>query len=203
MTEAAAIVLAGGRSQRMGTPKAWLEFDGQPLIAHNVRALGQLFEEIVVVASPTQELPATPARIVRDEIPHQGPVGGVYYGFGATNADVCFVTSCDSVFLNPRLISYLLSQAAGFDVVVPYWQEHLHPLHAVYRRTVVPFLAAQLRSGELRLADLFQRVRTRLIEREEIADIDPEGASFFNVNTPEDYAAAVRRWDASRAAGKR
>ncbi len=187
----------------MGTPKALLQFGGQPLIAHNVSVLSRVFDEIVVVAAPEQELPAMPVTVVRDDIPYQGPAGGIYYGLAAARADVCFVVSCDSVFLNADLIAHLVSRIPDWDVVVPYWEGHLQPLHAVYRRTVAPLLSAQLASRELRLIDLFQKVRTRKIEREEIVRFDPEGASFLNVNTPEDYEAARRKWDASRVAGKR
>ncbi len=198
MTQAAAIVLAGGRSQRMGTAKALLDFGGRPLVAHNVALLSRLFGEIVVVAAPSQELPAMPATIVRDEVPHQGPVGGIYYGLAAARADRCFVASCDAVFLNTELISHLLSRSADCDLVIPSWEGRLHPLHAVYSKSVVPVLAAQLAAGERRLIDLVHKVRARRIERDEIVRFDPEGMSFFNVNTPEDYEAAVRRLDTSR-----
>ena len=77
---ATAVVLAGGKSSRMGRPKALLLFDGEPLIVHIVRALKHMFAEIVVVAAPEQELPDLPVTLVRDEVAYQGPVGGIYYG---------------------------------------------------------------------------------------------------------------------------
>jgi molybdopterin-guanine dinucleotide biosynthesis protein A len=198
MTHAAAIVLAGGRSQRMGTAKALLDFGGRPLVAHNVALLSRLFDEIVVVAAPDQELPVMPVTIVRDEVPHQGPVGGLYYGLAAARADRCFVASCDAVFLNTDLICHLVARSVESDLVIPSWDGRLHPLHAVYSQSVVPILAAQLSAGERRLIDLVQKVRATRIERDEIARFDPEGMSFFNVNTPEDYEAAVRRLGTTR-----
>jgi hypothetical protein len=132
--------------------------------------------------------------LVRDDVAYQGPVGGIHYGLSAVRAEVGFVTSCDSAFLNLDLIAYLVSQMPDHDVVVPYWQGRFQPLHAVYRRGVVPLLAAQLARGELRPVQLFERVRTRRIDEEEIRRIDPEGDSFFNMNTPDDYAEALRRW---------
>ncbi|HEX2933375.1 MAG TPA: molybdenum cofactor guanylyltransferase, partial [Candidatus Binatia bacterium] len=87
-----AIILAGGKSSRMGRPKALLEFDGAPLIFHLARRLKDLFDEIVVVAAPEQELPELPAMVVRDEVAHQGPVGGIYYGLKAAEKEICFVT---------------------------------------------------------------------------------------------------------------
>jgi len=189
-----AIVLAGGKSSRMGTPKASLLFDHEPLLVHIVRALGRLFPEIVVVAAPAQELPPVPATVVRDEVPHQGPVGGLCYGLRATSDAWSFVTSCDVAFLDAGLISYLLSRIGDADVVVPHWEQRLQPLHAVYRRSVLPLLEGQLARGELRPIHLFDRVRTCTIGEEEIRRFDPEGSSFLNMNTPEDYEEALRRW---------
>jgi molybdopterin-guanine dinucleotide biosynthesis protein A len=194
VTSATAIVLAGGRSSRMGRPKALLLFDDEPLIVHLVRTLGRLFTEIVVVAAPEQELPPMPITLVRDEVAHQGPVGGIYYGLAAARGDVGFVTACDSAFLSVPLIAHLLSQIADHEVVVPHWQGRFQPLHAVYRKTVVPLLEGQLARGELRPVYLFDKVQTRRVDEEEIRTFDPEGSSFFNMNTPEDYAEALARW---------
>ena len=193
-TGATAVVLAGGRSSRMGTPKALLPFDDTPLIEHVVATLRRLFGEVVVVAAPGQDLPSMPVTLVRDEVEYQGPVAGIYYGLRAAGGDMSFVTSCDSAFLNVALISHLVSEMPGHDVVVPHWEGRYQPLHAVYRRSVAPLLAEQLARGELRPVYLFDRVRTRRVDEEEIRRFDPDGASFFNMNTPEDYAEALRRW---------
>ena len=194
IADAAAVVLAGGKSSRMGRPKSLLPFDGEPLIAHIVRALQRMFAETVIVAAPDQELPDLPATVVRDEIAYQGPVGGIYYGLKAANGNFCFVTSCDVPFLNPSLISYLISQISNHDVVVPHWENRFQPLHAVYRTSVLRFLKEQLERGELRPIYLFDKVQTCKIGEEEIRRFDPEGLSFLNMNTPDDYEGALQRW---------
>ncbi len=163
-----AIILAGGKSSRMGRAKALLEFDGEPLIVHLVRGLNQLFGETVVVAAPEQELPALAATVARDEVAYQGPVGGIYYGLKAAHGEACFVTSCDVAFLNRPLITHLFTQILDNEVVVPYWEERFQPLHAVYRRSVLPLLAGQLERGELRPIYLFDNVRTLKVSADEI-----------------------------------
>lgn len=193
--EATAVILAGGKSSRMGQPKALLRFAGEPLIVHMVRRLGQLFSDTVVVAAPEQELPALPSTIVRDDVAHQGPVGGIYYGLKAARRDICFVTSCDAPFLNLRLIAYLMAQISDYDVVVPFTQERFQPLHAVYRKQVAPLLKEQLERGELRPIFLYDKVRTRKITEAEMHPHDPESLSFLNMNTPEDYQAALASWN--------
>ena len=196
MITRSAIVLAGGKSSRMGTPKALLQFDGEPLIVHVVSALKRIFDDVVVVASPGQELPSMPVSLVHDDVAYQGPVGGICYGLRAARGEVAFVSACDSAFLNLPLIEHLLEQIGACDVVVPHWQDRLQPLHAVYRTSVLPLLEAQLARGELRPVFLFDKVKTCKIREEEIRRFDPEGASFFNMNTPEDYEEAGRRWQA-------
>ena len=189
-----AVVLAGGKSRRMGRPKAMLPFGGEPLIVQVLRRLESLFPDIVVVAAPGQELPDLPATMVRDEVAYQGPVGGICYGLRACRSAAGFVTSCDVPFLSVPLVSHLASRLPDHDVVVPYWEGRLQPLHAVYRRSVLPLLEQQLERGELRPVFLYDKVRTLKVEEDEIRAYDPDGSSFFNMNTPEDYADALARW---------
>jgi molybdopterin-guanine dinucleotide biosynthesis protein A len=192
--DTSAIILAGGRSSRMGRPKALLPFDEEPLIVHTVRSLKQLFADVVVVIAPDQQLPALPVTLVRDEVAYQGPVSGMYHGLNAAKSDVSFVASCDIPFLNLELVCYLCAQIRDHDVVVPYWEERFQPLFATYRKSVAPHLHAQLQKGELRPIFLFDKVRTRKVDEAEIRRIDPQGLSFVNMNSPEDYQAALERW---------
>jgi molybdopterin-guanine dinucleotide biosynthesis protein A len=195
---ATGIVLAGGRSSRMGAPKALLPFDGEPLIAHIVRLLDSLFGDVVIVAAAGQDIPSFAAKLVRDEVAYQGPVAGLVYGLKAATRDLAFVTSCDSAFLVPSLIQHLISRATDHDVVVPYWNGRFQPLHAVYRRAVLPLLEGQLARNDLRPVSLFDKVRTCRVDEDEIRSFDPEGLSFFNMNTPEDYASALETWNSRR-----
>ena len=187
----------------MGRPKALLPFGGQPLILHVVRRLRRLFSDIVVVAAPGQELPELPATLVRDEVAYQGPVGGMCRGLRACKGAGVFVVSCDAPFLNLSLASHLASRLPGHDVVAPYWEGRLQPLHAVYRRGVSPLLEQQLRRGELRPVFLYDRVRALKVDEDEVRAFDPEGLSFFNVNTPDDYARARALWRKTLPGGGR
>jgi len=213
--KASAVILTGGKSSRMGSPNALLRFDGEPLVVHVARTLRSLFGDIVVVGGPGEEfvellrlLSSQPNKLnqpnepkvtlVRDEIAHQGPVGGIYYGLSVAAGEFCFVTSCDVPFLSARLISYLVSQISDYDVVAPYWQERFQPLCAVYRKSVTPLLKEQLDRGELRPIFLYEKVRTRKVTEAEIRRFDPEGSSFFNMNSPEDYRAALALWEKNK-----
>jgi len=198
LPDASAVVLAGGKSSRMGSSKAFLRFDDEPILVHIVRTLRRIFSEIIIVAAPEQELPSLPVAVVRDQVAHQGPVGGLCYGLKATGTSFSFVTSCDVAFLNPELISYLASRISEYDVVVPHWQQRLQPLHAVYRRSVLPLLEGQLERGQLRPIHLFDHVRTCTVDEDAIRRFDPDGLSFLNMNTPQDYEEALKRWEERR-----
>lgn len=199
LADATAVILVGGKSSRMGRPKALLPFDGEPLIAHVVRKLASAFADIVVVAAPDQDLPPLPAVLARDDVAYQGPVSGIYNGLKASTKEACFVTSCDAPFLNLALIAHLYCQITECDVVVPFWQERFQPLHAVYRASVAPLLKEQLDRGELRPIFLYDKVRTRKIHEDEIRNFDPEGLSLLNMNSPAEYEAALLLWSEKKS----
>jgi molybdenum cofactor guanylyltransferase len=194
--DASAIILAGGKSSRMGSPKCLLPFDGEPLIAHLVHRLRSLFVEVIVVAAPEQELPTLAVKLVRDEVAFQGPVGGIYYGLQAASEDTCFVTACDVPFLNLSTVEFLLAARGAADVAVAHWDGRLQPLFAVYRRSVLPFLKQQLAAGELRPTLLYEKVATKIVSAAQLSGVDAQGLSFININLPQDYQSALRRWRA-------
>lgn len=206
MIDAAAILLVGGRSSRMGTPKAGLLFDGVPLLVHLCRRLTSAFPEVVVVRAPGQELPRgeegppLPIAVVEDRVPDQGPVAGLCAGLAAIRHPLAFVATCDVPFLNPRLGVWMIGQADGegplasYDVVVPEWEGRLHPLQAVYRARVLPLLEEQLAKGHRRPIDLYERVCVRKVTEAEVRAVDPLGRTFLNMNTPEEYERALVIW---------
>lgn len=189
-----AVILAGGKSSRMGRPKALLPFDGEPLIARIVARLREIFDEIVIVAAPEQDLPALPARMTRDQVAYQGPVSGIFHGLSAAQNGASFVGSCDMPFINLSLVSFLVANIADYDAVVPFWEGRYQPLFAVYRSAIAPLLAEQMERGELRPITLIEKVRTLRVDESDIRRFDPEGLSFVNMNTPADYEDALQRW---------
>jgi molybdopterin-guanine dinucleotide biosynthesis protein A len=188
------IFLVGGQSSRMGTPKSWLKFEGRPLLCHLVERMRAVFPEVLLVSAPEQSLPDTGARVIYDEHPGEGPLAGLVVGLRAISQPLAFVSSCDAPFLDPR-VAYALAECAGdFDAVVPEWEGRLHPLHAVYRASVQPVAAEQLAKGRRRMTELLDRVRMRVVTGAELRGLDPQGLSFHNMNTPEEYQRALELW---------
>jgi molybdopterin-guanine dinucleotide biosynthesis protein A len=190
----AAVVLCGGLSTRMGRPKASLPFGPEALLTRVARACAEACGEIVVVAAAGQELPALPdgTTVVRDGIAEQGPLEGLAAGLGAARAPAAFCTSCDVPFLRGTFVARMfdaLGDAAAVQAVV---EGMAQPLLAVYRTSLAPKAARLVREGRRRVIYLAEGERVSLLREPEVREADPDLLSFRNVNTPEDYAAALR-----------
>jgi molybdopterin-guanine dinucleotide biosynthesis protein A len=191
----AGIVLCGGKSTRMGVPKATLPFGPETMLQRVVRLLGTVATPIVVVAARGQELQELPAsaRVARDEREARGPLEGLRAGLRALppTSDVAYVTSCDVPLLVPAFVQRMFELLGDHDVAVMEIDGFTHPLSAVYRRTTLPHIDALLAQDRLRPAFLFDAVRTRRVKPEEMTAADPELRTLRNLNTREDYSAAL------------
>ena len=147
----AGIVLAGGRSSRMGEPKAWLDWHGAPLLRRlcGIVARGAR-GPVVVVRAPGQELPPLPGgvRVVDDAREGRGPLQGILAGLEAVDADVAFVASVDLPFLHPEFVAAVCRAAEGADAAVPHLGGHAQPLAAAYRPALAPVASELLEAGD-------------------------------------------------------
>jgi len=191
---AGAIVLCGGKSTRMGTSKALLPFGPETMLQRVVRIVREVVSPIVVVSAVDQPLPKLPAEVIvtRDEHEGRGPLEGLRAGLKVlpTDIDCAYVTSCDVPLLEPGFIRQMLDFARGYDIAIVEIDGFAHPLSAVYRRTVLPYVEELLAVDRLRPAFLFDEVRTRRVRPEQIT-ADPELRTLRNLNTREDYQQAL------------
>jgi molybdopterin-guanine dinucleotide biosynthesis protein A len=182
----------------MGRPKAWLPFAGEIMLPRVVRLLGEVVSPVVVVAAPDQEVPALPAGvdIIRDEVEGQGPLRGLSAGLMALQGRVegAYLSSCDVPFLVPAFVRRMVELLGEHAICVPEIGGYRHPLAGVYRVGVVEVARGLLEQGRMRPVFLFEAVPTRIVGPEELAGVDPEFQSLRNLNTPEEYEAAVREW---------
>ena len=194
-----AVVLAGGASSRMGSPKALLRFGDRTLIERVAGRLQTVAAEVVVVSGRHLDLPPLPgARIVIDDLPLQGPVAGILYGIRAAESEIIFVCGCDHPFLEPALVALLVQRAEGVDGAVPIVAGVRQPLIAAYHRRIESIAALLLVSGEHRASVLTDRVRLCEVREAELAAADPTGLSFLDIDTPEAYRRALAIGDVSR-----
>src|SRR6266852_5200189 len=178
MIHAGGIVLCGGQSKRMGRPKAWLPIAGDLMLPRVVRLLQEAVSPIVVVAAPDQDLPALPddVEIVRDEEKGRGPLQGLLAGLTALQgrADAAYLSSCDVPFLQPAFVRRLIDLLGNHAICVPRVGEYHHPLAAVYRLEVADTVRRLLAENRLRPLFLFEEVPTRIVEANELLDVDPQ-----------------------------
>jgi len=188
-------VLCGGKSTRMGVPKATLPFGPETMLQRVVRLLGTVVSPIVVVAAREQSLPQVPDDVVitRDEREQRGPLEGLRAGLKAlpSSVEFAYITSCDVPLLIPAFVERMVELLGDHDIAVMEIDDFPHPLSAVYRRATLPHVENLLEHDKLRPVFLFDAVRTRKVRPEEMISVDPELRTLRNLNTPEDYSAAL------------
>jgi molybdopterin-guanine dinucleotide biosynthesis protein A len=192
VTSVSGIILAGGQSRRLGIDKAFLPILGQPLVARTVQKLAALSDDVIVVTNQPALYTALrlPARLVRDELPGQGALMGIYSGMKAAHHPQALVVACDMPFLSLPLLRHMTTLAAEYDVVIPELDGMFEPLHAVYGRACLQPMARLLAAGEHQIIAFFPEVRVRVIDQREIDAFDPDRLSLLNVNTREDWERA-------------
>ena len=189
------VVLAGGKSRRMGgEPKALLPFGGGPLIRHIVETLESVLPGCLVVTN-TPELYAFLDRpMVGDVFPEGGSLGGIYSGLLAAATPSALCVACDMPFVSPGFVRYLADRAGEADVVIPEVAGELQPLHAVYGRACLPAMERRLRANRLKVTGFFDDVRVLIVPAETAARFRDPALLFMNLNTPEDLARARALW---------
>jgi molybdopterin-guanine dinucleotide biosynthesis protein A len=205
MMRVAGIVLCGGQSKRMRRPKAWLPFAGELMLPRVVRLLSEVVQPIVVVAAPDQDVPPLPAEveIVRDEEKGRGPLQGLLAGLTALRgkADAAYLSSCDVPFLQPPFVRRLIDLLGDHAICVARVGDYHHSLAAVYRLDVADVVTRLLLENRLRPFFLFEVMPTRVVEASELADVDPTFQTLRNLNTPQEYEAALREAEEDRDEG--
>lgn len=180
------VILAGGKSTRYGTNKAFAEVRGVRLIERTIRVMGPVCPRLLLVTNTPAEYAYLQLPMVEDLIKGLGPLGGIYTGLEVINDENGLFVACDMPFLREDLLRYLVTLRGDFDAVVPRVDWMVEPLHALYTKKCLPSLRKFIRSEELQILKFFKNIRVRYMEEAEIRKIDPDLKSFFNINRPED-----------------
>lgn len=185
------VILAGGRSRRMGHDKATLPAGDGTLIEHLARRLAPVVDEIII-AGGSVDPPFEGARVVPDHQPGLGPLAGMLAGFAAAKQRHVWVVACDLPDVEPALGGLLLSLAADYEAVVPRPVQEPEGVCALYVRDLAPHIEALLESGKRSIKSLLDRSTVRYVASDELRAVDPQLRSFRNINTPADYENWVR-----------
>ncbi|MGH7495577.1 MAG: molybdenum cofactor guanylyltransferase [bacterium] len=188
-----ALILAGGKSSRMGRDKALLPLGNTTVIEFLMARLRQVCEEVIVVTRLEQPYSSLGASVLFDLMPDKFSLGGLYSGLLQSPAQVNFVCACDMPLISPSVVSYLLELLTDFDVAVPRLEGQVEPLCAVYTKACLPAIHARLLAGDLRMSGWFDSVRARFVGKDELQKHDPKLQSFSNLNTMADYQQLLIR----------
>lgn len=192
VTDVTGILLAGGKSRRMGKDKRFLRLGEATLFDRALGVLRAVFDEVIVVIAQDSEPLQADVPVIRDLVPDGGSLGGIYTGLSKASSSYVFVVACDMPFLDPHAVQALAEAKDECDIVMVEQGAMVQPMHALYGRRCLPAMEKMLKAKDLKIQNLLLNasLRVRIIKGKELEKIDPDGRSFLNINTPADLDAA-------------
>ncbi|MGQ9546425.1 MAG: molybdenum cofactor guanylyltransferase [Dehalococcoidia bacterium] len=198
------IILAGGKSSRLGGNKALQVIGGRSLVRWVVDRLASLSTEIIIATAHGEAIPClshAKIKTVADIYVGKGPLAGIHSGLMASSSARAIVVSCDIPFVSVGLLKYMTQICSAFDVVIPRIEDKIEPLCAVYSRSCLAPIQKLLEEDERQIRKLLSMVKVKYVEEDEINNFDPEHLSFFNINNQADLDRA-RKLAAEKALGR-
>jgi molybdopterin-guanine dinucleotide biosynthesis protein A len=175
----------------MGKDKAFLLWDGKPLIQHVIDAAAAITDKVCIVAD-SEEYDQFGLQRLQDRYTDHGPVGGIYTALENALTDRVLILGCDMPMLTPAYLEYLVQNAVDCEAAVSFYDARLHPLAAVYHKDCLPKLADQLLNKRLRMMEALELLQCKQVEvNSSHSFYNPD--LFFNVNTPEKYALLLQK----------
>lgn len=186
------IVLAGGKSSRLGFDKALLRVNGEILAQWLPDQLAALCQPLALVVDRPQRYPVAVPQLI-DITPDAGPLAGIAVGLQGLAVPALFTCACDMPLIRPALVQRLSAALDGYDLVIPERDGRLEPLCAIYAAACLPVITALLRQNRLHARAVASEVKARILQESEWRDVDPAGDSFLSINTPADLVRMQQR----------
>jgi molybdenum cofactor guanylyltransferase len=192
ISDVTGILLAGGKSRRMGEDKRYLHVGEQTLLERDLSVLRSVFHDVAIVLAQDSAVLDQDVPVLRDLVPDCGSLGGLYTGLKHAKTPHIFIVACDMPFVNAAVVQYFTSLKGDADIVMAKLKTGLHPMHALYGQRCLPAIEEMIRQRDLKIQKLAAHgaLKVRLVNDADLAGVDPEGYSFINVNTPADLDAA-------------
>jgi molybdopterin-guanine dinucleotide biosynthesis protein A len=195
--EISAFILAGGKSSRMGSDKAFLELNGLSLLARAVALATKVTEQVKIVGDANRF--RSFEHVIADVYPGRGPLGGIHAALASSQSELNLILGVDLPFVDIQVLNFLLAQAKAFKAVVtvPFIGGHYQTLCAVYRKEFSTVAESALAEGRNKIDALFAKVPLRVVDEPELTRAGLNLSAFRNVNTPEEWEQAKRDLDSS------
>lgn len=187
------IILAGGKSSRMGRNKAFLPLEGVPLIERSLAVMRAVFQEVLVSSNQPELYQKYGVKVVKDNYLEKGPLGGLEACLREASYDYAFFAACDMPFLHGELIRYMATMLGQEEILVPELEGRLHPLHAFYPKSCLPLLEKNLQTQQLKLAAVIQQYpQVHYLREKDLGNFPDLKRYLSNINTPEEWQALVK-----------
>ncbi len=174
----------------MGRDKAMLPLNGVPLIERVLRQVSGLGDELLITTNDMDRYSYLGVRLVADPQPGAGALHGLLTALKAARHEQVLIVGCDMPFLSHPLLLHLVKQAQLASAVVPIRGGEYEPLLAIYSKACIPAVEQSIAAGQRRMISFFPQIELMTVDEQTLAQLDPKGLSFFNVNTPQDLQRA-------------
>ena len=188
-----AAILAGGKSSRMGSNKAFLKLKGKTFIELQIELLREMFDEIFISANTPSEYEYLNLPIFKDVYPGKGPLGGIFTSLINASSFHTFMLACDMPFVGLELIKHLKDLTKEFDVVIPKSERGLEPLHAFYSKSCIEPIRRELEEDNLRIISFFPHVNVKIVELDNLATSASFNNAIKNLNTRDEYEDVIEK----------
>ncbi len=185
------VILAGGKSKRMGRDKATLKIGHSYLIEFPLNVLKRHFKHILVVTSkkllqPLKTILSSDINVVSDIYPAHGALGGIYTALHNVQSTYIFVTACDMPFINDGFVEFMLKLINGHDIIIPKGSKGYETLHAIYKKTLRETIKENILRTQNKIIDFFPKADVLTIPIDEIKKYGVEEKMFRNINTKQE-----------------
>ncbi len=186
------VILAGGQNIRFsGTNKALIRVDGKCILDRIYDVFSNLFEEIILVTNDPIQYVEWNFNIVTDIFSVRSSLTGIHTGLFYMTTPYAFFAACDIPFLKKGLVETILNHIEpGVDIVIPETSKGFEPLCSVYSKKCLKPIEQQLVKQELKIRQVFQKVRVKKLPESILRQNDPDLVSFYNINTHDDLIRA-------------
>jgi len=190
--DCAGVILSGGENIRMGKPKAFIKVNGESIIERSLKTIRKLFKEIFIVTNEPEAYFYLGETMLGDVYNVRGPMTGILTSLINSTYPWVFVVGCDMPFINHELIRFMALKRTNHDAVAPRLRDSIEPLFAFYSKGLAPAMEKAVLEGKTGLRFFLKDKKVKYVREEEIRNIDPQGKSFINLNTPEDAKLYLR-----------
>ncbi len=189
------IILAGGMSRRLGRNKAIENIANKPLLSIVCDAIKPFVNELIIVVNNKQRQKELSflknTKFTIDKYNNSGSLGGIYTGLLKAKNEKAIIVACDMPFISPSIISLMISKIkSSIDIIIPETEGFKHSTHAIYSKSCIKIIKKNLDDNNLKISNIFNMCKTKIISEKEIYDTEPNTASFFNINTEVDLTTA-------------